>query len=84
MAAPTNAAKHEKSSCQPGAVHTWHFSDLVLVVGDVGWLGVKRTLFGLVPTPLLPDAVEKGHTDFVLDSIRNLFQVRISIQGSLV
>jgi hypothetical protein len=23
MAAPTNAAKREKSSCQPGAVHTW-------------------------------------------------------------
>jgi hypothetical protein len=46
--------------------------------------GVKRTLFGLVPTPLLTDAVEKGHTDFVLDSIRNLFQVRISSQGSLV
>src|ERR1700681_1425757 len=28
MAAPTNAAKHEKSSCQPGAVHTWHVSDM--------------------------------------------------------
>jgi hypothetical protein len=27
MAAPTNAAKREKISCQPGAVHTWH--DLV-------------------------------------------------------
>jgi hypothetical protein len=26
MAAPTNAAKREKSSCQPGAVHTWHFN----------------------------------------------------------
>jgi hypothetical protein len=25
MAAPTNAAKREKSSCQLGAVHTWHF-----------------------------------------------------------
>src|ERR1700675_4145699 len=24
MAAPTNAAKREKRSCQPGAVHTWH------------------------------------------------------------
>jgi hypothetical protein len=24
MAAPTNAAKREKSSCQLGAVHTWH------------------------------------------------------------
>jgi len=28
MAAPTNAAKREKSSCQPGAVHTWHFADI--------------------------------------------------------
>jgi hypothetical protein len=26
MAAPTNAAKREKSSCQPGAVHTWHMA----------------------------------------------------------
>jgi hypothetical protein len=25
MAAPTNAVKREKSSCQHGAVHTWHF-----------------------------------------------------------
>src|ERR1700686_1910269 len=28
MAAPTNAAKREKRSCQPGAVHTWHNSDM--------------------------------------------------------
>ena len=28
MAAPTNAAKREKSSCQPGAVHTWHETDV--------------------------------------------------------
>jgi hypothetical protein len=28
MAAPTNAAKREKSSCQLGAVHTWHEPDL--------------------------------------------------------
>jgi hypothetical protein len=28
MAAPTNAAKREESSCQPGAVHTWHISDM--------------------------------------------------------
>src|ERR1019366_8189659 len=28
MAAPTNAAKREKSSCQLGAVHTWHKTDL--------------------------------------------------------
>src|ERR1700694_3041663 len=28
MAAPTNAAKREKSSCQPGAVHTWHIASV--------------------------------------------------------
>src|SRR5712675_1010381 len=27
MAAPTNAAKREESSCQLGAVHTWHKAD---------------------------------------------------------
>src|ERR1700734_716902 len=27
MAAPTKPAKREKSSCQPGAVHTWHEPD---------------------------------------------------------
>src|SRR6266404_8637629 len=28
MAAPTNAAKREESSCQLGAVHTWHNTDM--------------------------------------------------------
>src|SRR6202030_3462570 len=28
MAAPTNAAKREESSCQTGAVHTWHEADM--------------------------------------------------------
>src|ERR1035437_9576720 len=28
MAAPTNAAKREKSSCQLGAVHTWHIASV--------------------------------------------------------
>src|SRR5207342_1492566 len=27
MAAPTNAANREESSCQTGAVHTWHQAD---------------------------------------------------------
>jgi len=27
MAAPTNAAKREESTCQLGAVHTWHQTD---------------------------------------------------------
>jgi hypothetical protein len=29
MAAPTNAAKCEESSCQPGAVHTWHIASVI-------------------------------------------------------
>jgi hypothetical protein len=28
MAAPTNAAKREESSCQYGAVHTWHLANI--------------------------------------------------------
>ena len=28
MAAPTNAVKREESSCQLGAVHTWHKADI--------------------------------------------------------
>ena len=28
MAAPTKAAKREESSCQLGAVHTWHKADI--------------------------------------------------------
>jgi hypothetical protein len=35
MAAPTNAAKREKSSCQLGAIHTWHFSDMAGLADDV-------------------------------------------------
>src|SRR3984893_9432550 len=35
MAAPTNAAKREKSTCQPGAVHTWHKTDLTYGIGEV-------------------------------------------------
>src|ERR1039458_5680677 len=30
MAAPTNAAKREKSSCQPAAVHTWQETEMLL------------------------------------------------------
>jgi hypothetical protein len=35
MAAPTNAAKREKSSCQLGAVHTWHNSEITARTPDV-------------------------------------------------
>jgi hypothetical protein len=34
MAAPTNAANREESSCQTGAVHTWHEANLTLAAGD--------------------------------------------------
>jgi hypothetical protein len=27
--------RREDFSCQPGAVHTWHFSDMMLSLGDV-------------------------------------------------
>ena len=35
MAAPTNAAKREESSCQHGAVHTWHETDVAGPAHDV-------------------------------------------------
>src|SRR5450759_5598028 len=35
MAAPTNAAKREESSCQLGAVHTWHKTDMATMADDV-------------------------------------------------
>src|SRR5258708_38497751 len=46
MAAPTNAAKREESPCQPGAVHTWHETDIPARPPDVCFsnrpFGVKR------------------------------------------
>jgi hypothetical protein len=47
MAAPTNAAnKPEESSCQLGAVHTWHFCDMRRCLCDVRFsnrpFGVKH------------------------------------------
>src|SRR5712671_6154026 len=35
LRAPTNAAKREESPCQPGAVHTWHETDMPKYLGDV-------------------------------------------------
>jgi hypothetical protein len=37
MAALTQACVREESSCQPGAVHTWHFSDLPTSLTNVGY-----------------------------------------------
>src|SRR5258705_7113753 len=48
MAAPTNAAKREESSCQLGAVHTWHFSDVTARADDVSSLGER---WGNRPAP---------------------------------
>src|SRR5258705_6583641 len=46
MAAPTNAAKREESPCQPGAVHTWHETDIPSASRNVCFsnrpFGVKR------------------------------------------
>jgi hypothetical protein len=35
MAAPTKPAKREESSCQLGAVHTWHLADIATIFGHV-------------------------------------------------
>jgi hypothetical protein len=35
MAAPERFAEMSDSSCTAGAVHTWHFSELVVPVRDV-------------------------------------------------
>src|SRR5258708_24956002 len=39
MAAPTNAAKREESPCQPGAVHTWHETDMPTALRHVRYQG---------------------------------------------
>jgi hypothetical protein len=39
MAAPTNAAKRKKSPCQPGAVHTWHKTDVPTALRNVRYEG---------------------------------------------
>src|SRR5258707_14772712 len=48
MAAPTNAAKREESSCQLGAVHTWHETDMPKSLGDVRcWVNSGKHLLAL-------------------------------------
>jgi hypothetical protein len=41
MAAPTNAANREESSCQLGAVHTWHEPSVLAPLGLVRKLGLS-------------------------------------------
>src|SRR6266404_4359792 len=48
MAAPTNAAKREESPCQPGAVHTWHISEVLLGSFDFLFRGCPRTLPSII------------------------------------
>src|SRR6266403_1895266 len=43
MAAPTNAAKREESSCQLGAVHTWAPSEHIEMSAIWSLSGPKRT-----------------------------------------
>src|SRR4051812_7663995 len=43
MAAPTNAAKREESSCQSGAVHTWALLEPEHVPGGCQLSGVEQT-----------------------------------------
>src|SRR5258706_13622859 len=48
MAAPTNAAKREENPCQPGAVHTWHETDMPTASRDVRSQGQSgKHLLGL-------------------------------------
>jgi hypothetical protein len=57
MAAPTNAAKREESSCQPGAVHTWHETDMPKHLGDVRyWVNSGKHLLSLSFSGFDPNA----------------------------
>src|SRR5258705_11396134 len=48
MAAPTNAANREESSCQLGAAHTWHETDMPKSLGDVRcWVNSGKHLLAL-------------------------------------
>jgi len=56
MAAPTNAAKREESPCQPGAVHTWHETDMPKYLGDVRcWVNSGKHLLALSFSGLDPE-----------------------------
>src|SRR5882757_7000469 len=53
MAAPTNAAKREESSCQLGAVHTWHKADLTFTRMNVRFRGKSRHRNSRATRPLM-------------------------------
>jgi hypothetical protein len=50
MAAPTNAAKREESSCQLGAVHTWHFGDMPTGFENVCFSGWSQPIHRYTPS----------------------------------
>src|SRR5258705_13840096 len=55
MAAPTNAAKREESPCPPGAVHTWHVSDMPTAWSDVWcWENSGKHLLAASISPFDP------------------------------
>src|SRR6478672_1782969 len=60
MAAPTNAAKREKSSCQLGAVHTWHNAKCRDVAAFGAKAEVRQTSVERTPhEPRLPAGLER-------------------------
>ena len=50
MAALTQACVREESPCQPGAVHTWHFSDMLAAGPACPLLRDDRTQLKRTPT----------------------------------
>ena len=48
MAAPTNTAKREESSCQLGAVHTWPNSAELIIAGNVRFLRLTGSAWRVV------------------------------------
>ena len=62
MAAPTNAADVEESSCQPGAVHTWHIADKVTSPPECPLLGAQQTKGGFWPGAVCPLMTHERHS----------------------
>src|SRR4029434_7821973 len=60
MAAPTNAANVQESSCQLGAVHTWHLADKATAPTFVRyWTKVDKVEFW--PETVCPLMTQSGH-----------------------
>jgi hypothetical protein len=59
MAAPTNVLQREESSCQPGAVHTWHKADMLIAAWNVRYWG-KRTTQGQAARGAVDPGVTAG------------------------